>query len=742
MEQKIHNQKRKRIVIILIVVLLLILMATYVVYSYYTKNVASEALRNELWEKAKNNDLGFFFENDLYQNIIDRMEKDNFELASAISLSTTMQNKMFSELDLSKFQLNYQMLQDRNQNKNYHKLQTGYAGNDFITFDFIANQKQFAMKSDEIVNKYVGINTANFQKLVNQVYQSEVDLTDMKILKNLVIDREPIRSVKLQNFETYVALLEKEVMAENIAKKENVVVTINSDQISTTEYTISLDSQQVKHLLEGVSDVLERDDQIIPELVVSKVQNLEEDEKGILEYTDNDNMVEVPGQENNFNTSLQIWGENTTNVLNTIPANTTLETNNTVEMENTMPFENVVTNQIEENPVNEVNDLEQTPQEVEEPLPEVTEPVPEPEENLTEEQRPEPIEEEDNFRTQGYFEVNENPEDYSQDDTVFIIGENYEETLQNITNRIQNVNWITYLLTGAKANCTEETLKEEIQTILNERMKQNNRLVVKLYVSEGKTIKISFSFPETSESFDIEICSKADNEKYLNITSLKGEQDKANGSMLTIYIKKTDAVVTSRWNLNKITKSKISQKTTINLQTKGTINAKKYTIDIDASYSDAEGEFKVELGNSLNFDIVPEIPDLTNENCLFLDTLSNDELNANIEAIKQKTKEVLREKNRNLNIIDSNNSNLVVQQTEQNTAEDETAKTEAKNALISHISNQMRDYLNEGKELKIEDLENLAIPGYNVEISISSNLAIITVNGYKFKLDSEFNLSD
>ena len=129
---------------------------------------------------------------------------------------------------------------------------------------------------------------------------------------------------------------------------------------------------------------------------------------------------------------------------------------------------------------------------------------------------------------------------------------------------------------------------------------------------------------------------------------------------------------------------------------------------------------------------------------MFLDKLSNEELVAIIEAVKQKTAEVFREKNRNLNIIDLNNSNLIVQQKQQNQEpqEDMQAKEQAKQILIQTISNQMRQYLDQGKQLTIEDLEGLEIPGYEVQISISSNLAIITVNGYKFKLDSDFNLSD
>lgn len=299
-------------------------------------------------------------------------------------------------------------------------------------------------------------------------------------------------------------------------------------------------------------------------------------------------------------------------------------------------------------------------------------------------------------------------------------------------------------MTISKANCTQEELVEELQKIFTARMKQNNRLIIKAYVNDNKTIKMNFEIPETEETFDIEIVSKKDNEKYLNITSLIGKNENASGQRISLYKKQEDANVKTKIELQKIYKNKINQKFNVHLDTKGTVNSKKFSTDINILYSNHDGEFKANIENALNFDITPEIEELNNENCLFIDTISNEELLLTRDAIKQKTMDVLKEKNRNLNIIQMNTDNSVVEQTQQNTNAEENleAKNQVKQALIQTISDKMREYLNNGTELKIEDLEDLQIPNYEVEISISSNLAIITVNGYKFKLDSDFNLSD
>lgn len=772
--------KKSKVVKILIVFVILILVVTYFVSSYYIKSSAKEALKNDFFDQITKNDLSFFTTNELYTKIGQRMQDENYDSTSNIKLSTTMENNMFSKLDLSKFEFSYQSIKDNDKNTNYRQVSTRYAGNHLLTLDFVFNNEQFAIKSDEIVNKYVGINNSNTQNIANQLAGTEVDMSTLKKMKNFTFDRETIDFDNISqnsDLSKYVSILKNNISAEDVSKKENVVVTLDSEQISTTEYTVNLSRNEVSNILNEISQEIENDG-IMSELVVDNVQEFENDSDGIVEYTDNDNVSEVSGQENNFNTSMEIWGENTANEntsVDEIPAvNTTENTTTTPSVENTVTnsspesVANSVTNQTVTNETTTnttvTNDVAQTNTAVENTVSEEQNVVhlqtTQPEEQLPEQQpTTEPtqvtnqetqvldttnqVEEEDNFRTQGYIEVNENST-YGETDDTFIIGENYEDTVKNIANWAEKIDWSSYLFTGAKANCTQEELVEKLQNILAEKIEQNNTLVVKMYVSNGQTIKMNFEFPETQESFDIEIISKGDNEKYLNITVLTGEGDDAAGHAISLYKKNADADIKTKIYINKIYKNKINQKTNINLETKGTLNSKKYTTDIELVYSDSDGEFKTEIENSLNFDVTPEITELNNDNCLFIDTISSEELLLTRDAIKQKTLDVLREKNRNLNIIDINNANSVVQQIEQNNTEpeDTAAKEEAKQILIQTISNKMREYLDAGTELKIEDLEGLEIPGHEVNISISSNLAIISVNGYKFKLDSDFNLSD
>ena len=747
------NNKKSKIIKIAIIFLLILLIAVYVVYSFFVKTNANEALKAELLSNIKNNELEFFLKNELYSNIAEKMQKNNYNSSSNINLSTTMENNMFSKLDLSKFEFNYDYSKDNSANRNYTKLSARYAGNDLLTVDMLEDDNKFAVKSDEIVNKYVGIKESNFDSVSSKVLGENVDLSSAKKLKNYILDRENIELDNISGLDKYAEIITQNINAKDISKQDNVIVTLDSDQVTTTEYTVNVSSEEFATIMNSVAENVKSNTELLSCLTVSNVQNFEDTNQGkIVEYNDNENVVETSGVTNNFNTSMPIWGENTTTLnqvdsstvtnetTNTNTANTTVtnEVQNTTVIENTVPVEETETpNNDEQN--TEVPEPEQQPQET------VSEEETIPQSASNTNVANDTVQEEDNLRLQGYIAVNENgEEEYSEETPEFIIGDNYKDTLDNIVGFSDSLDWKSYILTGAKANMSQEELASEIQKIILDKAEQNVSLIAKLYVANGQLVKVNFEIPETEESLDIEIVSKGDKEKYLNIVLLRGKEDKSSGSSVSIYKKVSDAVVKYKIKVNKIQNKKISQKTNINFETKGTNNSKKYTNTVDVSYSTKDGEFKVGVENSLDFDVNLDIAELNDENCLFIDNLSDSDLLATKDAIKTKTIQVLTDKNKNLNIIEVNNENSVVEQTNQpeNVQTDDSGKAEAKDILIKTISNKMGEYQNNGQTLKIEDLEGLEIPGYEVNISISSNLAIITVNGYSFKLDSDFNLSD
>jgi len=258
-----NNKKSKKTIIILFVFLIILLGTVCFVYSYYTKNYQKEVLREEVFGYIKNNDLNFFIKNEIYTDIAKKVEKEDYESSTDIKLSTTMENNMFSKLDLAKFEFNYAFSKDNNDKKSFGKILTKYAGNDLLTLDFIQNDNKIAIKSDEIVNKYVGVDKSNIQTMADKLVGTETDLSSAKKIKNFLIDRELIDVEKIlgsKSISKYATLIKDNTSADKFSKKENVVVTIEGEQINTAEYKIEITNDQFKNILTGISEMIENDD--------------------------------------------------------------------------------------------------------------------------------------------------------------------------------------------------------------------------------------------------------------------------------------------------------------------------------------------------------------------------------------------------------------------------------------------------------------------------------------------------
>ena len=684
--KKNNSQNLKKIIIMFIISLVLIAVLSFSVYSFI-KNTYDNALKNEVFEGLKNNEIAFFTDNKIYNSILERLSKKNFEINSDIKLSTTMENNMFSELDLSKFSFNYNLKRNNKENISYHRLNTQYGGNGLIIIDAINEKNRFAIKSDEIVNRYVGLEKKNFQEISDKIFEEKIDFSSEKKIKKFIFERENIDLEKLSEYEVwskYIDIIKSTVTADNISKKENVIVTLENDQSSTIEYTIAFSTEQFNSILRKISNELENDDELINEFIIADSTNT----KNIVR-SKNNSTVEIKAKENNYNATVNIWGENEDEALNTqntassqenqvsnnlsenavvvnpVETNTVVNeavSNNTVneavdnnEISNTVSDR--VLNTLVENTVveNIISDEETIPQPVEQTTQQ------ENTENTVEENRVESdntVPQEDNFRLQGFISINENTEYVGEND--FLIGKNYEETMKNISKVSKNINWVSYLLTGAKVNYTNTQIKDLLLNKLNERTKQSNTLIAKVYIVENKAVKLSLEIPETQEKFDIEIASKGDKEKYLNIKKIKGDENDINGEAISIYKKSSDSLNKLKIKFNKVQNSKINKKIAIDMNTTGNINSQKYTNTINITRTDSDGEFKINLSNKIEFKDDIEIEKINDDNCLFIDKLSDEEFLQTRDAIKEKINMVMGQKNQDLEIIDTANSNTII----------------------------------------------------------------------------------
>lgn len=315
---------------------------------------------------------------------------------------------------------------------------------------------------------------------------------------------------------------------------------------------------------------------------------------------------------------------------------------------------------------------------------------------------------------------------------------------------------------GRKTNCSLEEAKTLIDDTIKSLEKNKNNFELTIYVSELATEKISIVFPDET-TIDLEFININDNKKELICTYLYKENlieyneedtaiysastennileegsdfasEKTNGIKLDISKSKNDASTNLKIVANIIENKTINEKIILDLITKGVASSKNYNNDCTLTYSDNNGEVKINIKNKISFDKISEIEELNEENCLYLDDLNDAEFTLTVAALTSQTKNVIESKISNLSFIDTNTKAPVITQNQN--------REELKNLLISTVSNQMGEALNNGQEYTIYNLQNLQISGHIVNVFIENDIATVSVDGVKFKIDSNFNLTD
>jgi flagellar basal body-associated protein FliL len=338
--------------------------------------------------------------------------------------------------------------------------------------------------------------------------------------------------------------------------------------------------------------------------------------------------------------------------------------------------------------------------------------------------------------------------------TMTISESKMAEIIEKMLETFKNDDELLLLLTYGVEDfgITSDEVSEYVQKIQDTLEKieidDARNYTIKVYASNGQTIKVTMELADmyvidfeyeygSNENSVLITCASYDDETGFSINITKTNVDSAENiqvvfDVLSLEIKDSDLdeYNLTNYDLNQIAEAVFSSKVVKSGST--------YKLTNKASLSFSLFNFDVESNSTVSFKDV-EIEDLTNENCLFMDTLDTDTFNDVVEAIEAKINEVMLLKFNNIGSNASNNTLVEQPVIEEN---DEDAKEEAKNLIIKYVSEAMTEAVNNGETYTLADLEDLEIPDVDFSVSINDTIAVITINGYEFTLDSDFNLSE
>ncbi len=652
------QKKKSKAPIIIVFFIIIILIAGGVAAYYYYTNYMVEKPKSKFFKYLATNNIYQTFQSDVYGAIKDKIKTQTSNSNINLTASTNIPTITNSQLDISKFNVAFNNINDKNQNKNYAELNVNYADNELARIKAIMDENSVAITSEEIVNMYLGTSKENLDETLNRALGGEwnleeyLKLTDMVDANSIEIPENLIQSKS----DEYMQIIYNSFRESNFSEKESVLISTDENQtLTANSYELTTNYSELNTLLAELLKKLRNDTELLS--TVSAVS--ENTTQNNLQNTLNNVVDEFTMQ----NTTIDITpiGEENTNILQEENTN-----NSEADLQ-------IIATILAGNKVNK------TVSELQEILDEEITKI----ENLN--------------ITNKEVKI-----------SLYVV----DEKLRKLGVKSEDFNLEMEFL--------EETNKEKIKFTLL-----------------GINTDIKIENPELTTEFQ-----NTTTENTLENNAVETDKLK-NGFTITMEKNTSDVSTKIFAEIGLINNLEINTKISCNLTTNGTASSKEIKNEAIFTYTTQEGQLTANLNYNINFETATmEIPNLTDETCLFLDKLNDAELTNIINQIRDRVNFVINEKKVTLNLIDQNNNTSVVEQGNIQNSTNLEEKEAVKQKLIEVISNQMGEAIARGETYTLANLENLQIEGYNVTVNISGNIAVVTVNGYVFNIDSEFNLSE
>lgn len=708
---EMNKKSKKGVIIVIFIILVLLLVGMVGAYFYFSNQTLTK--KQLFINSISNTNIKKFLENDVYNAIINRLEEENSETETKIQISTTDENAEPEGVDFSNFEFNLNNQNDIENSKSFGELTINYSGNELFKARYLSNEDAVAVASDEIVDRYIGIHYDKMQDVLG-ININKDTLDELKNAEQISLTEDE-RSNYITN---YAGKFFENIGEEKFASQENLVIQKNNTSIDVVSYELVLSQDEYKNVLTNVLTNLRDDQDLLSKLVVENSSNIENRNNSVDENRIQNNQNEintvVPSFESDQTINLQDQTDSgqTVTEVNEETRNSNIEVN----MENqTNNNESIETNDGNSNE-NLITSVETTS-------------------DLT------PVGESENAFTLSSENIISLILGKKIDISVSELQEQIDNLIEDVKNSSGNGIKITVYVNVSNNNTEKisatlpdgETLDMEFTT--NESNENDNTLKL-TYIKDTETTIVTNN--ETNTENGVETYSAEDN---LENTAEAQTENSKDGFTLNLNKVSSDASTTLKIGFEFVEKEQINQKFNIEIKTNGTESSNNITNDIVFTFGTDTNEYKLLLDNTINFNVTPEIEDLTDENCLFVENLSEEEFNSTMQAIQERIGVVYQEKMNNLNVIDTNTNSPIVESNTQ-TEVPEVTREEAKEALIQRVSNLMGEAQNNGEEFTIQNLANLTMDGFDVSADVTDTEAIIVVDTYKFRIDPNFVLTD
>lgn len=247
------RKKRILIIILSIITSLIFIIGGVLIYL----NCATDTFKStqELFYKYlyQNGDIADVFDTNLLDRYYQRIENNSYNGKGELTIKTgnidnsESDTKQFDDL-INKTKIEYNTKSNSPEKKSETEAKIIYDNKDQFKVNFARNDNNYALKSDEVVYKYLLLRNENLREVYTKLGIENVEKIPNRFEK---IDYNIYKNMKPEDkgriLSTYQNILNKEILSNHYTKQK-VPMQVNGKQMKGNVYTLTLTEEEVSSL--------------------------------------------------------------------------------------------------------------------------------------------------------------------------------------------------------------------------------------------------------------------------------------------------------------------------------------------------------------------------------------------------------------------------------------------------------------------------------------------------------------
>lgn len=270
------KKSKTKLLVAIIVILIIITIVIAGVYLYlatdlfksnqqlFLKYLIENGTAIEAFSKKDNTSLLYNINQDKYSenlNINFNVESNDTRIKDAIPVEN-FSIKSFAKVDSKN-------------NMSYRETSLKYIDKDLFKVEYVRNGDLYALKSDEVINKYLVFENNNLKQFISKFGITDTSMIPDKI-EAIDIERLFLITEKQQKdiLQKYLPIINAKISSDRYKSEKEKNITVNGKDIVSNAYTLEMTQEEIIEIFTSILDTLKSDDNTL-NLIMEKIEILD-----------------------------------------------------------------------------------------------------------------------------------------------------------------------------------------------------------------------------------------------------------------------------------------------------------------------------------------------------------------------------------------------------------------------------------------------------------------------------------